>query len=302
MAILLIHGGAGTIDIDTEPAYLAGLAAAADAGYAALERGDSSVEAALVAVSLMEGNPDAFNAGIGGAPTREGDVELDAAVMASDGSSGAVTCVRNSVHPARLADLVRTATPHAMLAAHGADALEQDPVANDTLLTPRARAALERWRAEPKGPAGSATVGAVALGDDGDLAAVTSTGGVLGQWSGRVGDSPIVGAGTYASPRLAVSCTGLGEAIMRAVTARRLADDLESGMGLAEAVEAAVRGLELHDGSGGLIVVTADGTWAVGYGTPAMAYAWRSPLSKHDAVGRIGGVLVRGGELHQAEP
>ena len=294
MAILLIHGGAGNIDIDLEPAYLAGLAAAADAGYAALERGDTAVEAALVAVGSMEGNRSAFNAGIGGAPTREGTVELDAAVMASDGSSGAVACVRNSVHPARLADLVRTATPHALLAAHGAEALEQDPVPNDTLLTPRTRAALERWRAGSSGPTGSATVGAVALGDAGDMAAVTSTGGVLGQWSGRIGDSPIVGAGTYATENLAVSCTGHGEAFMRAVAARRVAEALEAGMELVDAVQAALDGVKRHHGTGGLIALTSEGRWAVGHTTPAMAYAWRSYLSRHDAVGRVGGVLVRG--------
>lgn len=294
MAILLIHGGAGTIDLELEPAYLAGLAAAADAGYAALERGQTAVEAALVAVSLMEGNRDAFNAGIGGAPTREGTVELDAAVMASDGSSGAVTCVRNSVYPARLADLVRTATPHAMLAAHGAEALEQDPVPNEALLTPRTRAALERWRARPAEPTGSATVGAVALDDEDGLAAVTSTGGVLGQWPGRVGDTPIIGAGTYATPRLAVSCTGRGEAFVRAVTARRVAADLDAGVDLADAVEDALRDVEQHDGTGGLIVLTPGGLWSVGYNTPAMAYAWRSRQARHAAVGRSGGVQVHG--------
>lgn len=293
MAILLTHGGAGTIAAALQDAYVAGLREAGDAGYLLLQGGGTAVEAALEAVRCMEANPEAFNAGIGGAPTRDGTVELDAAVMASDGSSGAVTCVRNSVHPSRLAELVRTGGPHALLAAHGAELLERNPVPNEQLLTERSRAELARWHEKPRQPSGSATVGAVALDDDGGLAAVTSTGGVLGQWPGRVGDTPIIGAGTYASERLAVSCTGRGEAFMRAVTARRLADDLEAGMDLADAVEAALKGLRRHDGTGGLIVLTADGLWSVGHNTPAMAYGWRAKGTKHDDVGRKGGVLVR---------
>lgn len=295
MAILLIHGGAGAIADDVENDTVSGLAAACDAGYARLTSGGDATVAALTAVGVMEDDERAFNAGIGGAPTRDGIVELDAAVMVSDGTSGAVAAVRNTPHAAHLADRVRTETPHALLVAHGAEALVEDPVPNTDLLTPRSLRRLERWRAEHAPPTGSGTVGAVALDDGGTLAAVTSTGGTLGQWTGRVGDTPVIGAGTYADERVAVSCTGKGEAFMRAVTAKALADALAAGTPLERALQQALDGIRRFGGDGGLIAVTADGLFGIAYNSASMAQGWRWAHGGEQHVGRDPGVRVMRG-------
>jgi len=293
MAILLIHGGAGAIAADVENDTVAGLAAACDAGYAPLRRGGSASDATIEAVTAMEADERAFNAGIGSAPTREGTVELDAAVMLSDGSSGAVAVVRNTPFAARLADRVRTDTPHALMAAHGAEALVDDPVPNERLLTPRSRARWRAWRDVRAAPTGSGTVGAVALDDAGRLAAVTSTGGILGQWSGRIGDTPVIGAGTYADERLAVSCTGRGEAFMRAVTAKALADAVANGTALERALQEALDGLVRHHGEGGVIVVTADGRYGAAFNSASMAQGWRLASGGEQRVSRTPGVWLK---------
>ena len=283
MPKLIVHGGAGTITEARRPAYDRGLRAALTAGWAVLEAGGDAVEAALRAVETMEADAEAFNAGVGGSPNRDGEVELDAAVVrGADGSAGAVAAVRSAPSAVRLADLVRRSTPHVLLVGPGADALVERPIDPESLLTPHTRAAWERWRARqgeadaaaPSLPTGSATVGAVALDAAGDLAAATSTGGVLGKWPGRVGDAPIVGAGTYADRAVAVSCTGRGEAFLRAVTAKALAERLAAGMGLEDALARALVDVRDHGGSGGLIVATADGRLAYGFDTAHLALGW----------------------------
>ena len=297
MAILLLHGGAGAIATDVENDTVSGLASACDAGLDRLPAGAG--EAALSAVTAMEANELAFNAGIGGAPTREGTVELDAAVMLSDGTSGAVAVVRNTPFAARLAERVRTETPHVLLAAHGAEALVADPVPNERLLTERSVARWQAWRdrqtSSASGPSGSGTVGAVALDDHGALAAVTSTGGMLGQWSGRIGDTPLIGAGTYADRNVAVSCTGKGEAFIRAVTAKALADRLAAGTDLERALRQALEELVRFGGDGGLIVVTADGRFGVAFNSASMALGWRWAGDAVQRVSREPGVIVMGG-------
>src|SRR5690606_22128923 len=210
MAILVIHGGAGTVPERYLDAYRAGLEEAADVGYRELLATGDPVKAVVAAVSAMELNEQAFNAGVGGAPTRDGLVELDACVMAADGSAGAVAAVTNSRNPVRLAEKVRTATPHVILAGSGADALETDPVENQALLTGRAGEERSRWRARQQDEPSRGTVGAVALNDDGSLAAATSSGGGLGQYAGRLGDTPVPGAGTWCDRRHALSGTGIG--------------------------------------------------------------------------------------------
>lgn len=293
MAKLIIHGGAGTVAPERRDAYRRGLQAALDAGWAVLASGGDASEAALRAVEAMERNPEAFNAGIGGAPNREGEVELDACIMhGGDGSAGAVAAVRTARSAIRLADRVRRETPHVLIVGPGADALVDDPLDPAELLTPYTRESYARWRAgrerddatpsDPSGgtpPTGSATVGAVALDDHGALVAATSTGGMLGKWPGRVGDAPIPGAGTYADARVGVSTTGYGEAFLRAVSAKAIAERLAASTAplpaplqplLAEAL-AEVRGFE---GRGGIIAISADGEVAYGFDTPNLAVAW----------------------------
>lgn len=281
MPTLLVHGGAGNISERRRPDYRRGLRAALAAGWPVLAAGGDAVEAALRAVETMEADPEAFNAGVGGSPNRDGEVELDACVVrGADGSAGAVASVRTAPSAARLADLVRRETPHVLVVGAGAEALVERPLDPAALLTPHSRAAWERWRERagqadaPPPPTGSATVGAVALDAAGELAAVTSTGGVLGKWPGRVGDSPIVGAGTYADRALAVSCTGRGEAFLRAVTAKALSERMAAGASLDDALARALADVRQHGGSGGLIVATADGRLAYAFDTRNLAVGW----------------------------
>lgn len=311
MATLILHGGAGRIDDERAPAYRRGLREALEAGWAALtladadlasadagdgsdasgcagggaggRRGSRALAAVVAAVAAMEANPEAFNAGIGSALTRAGTVECDACLMdGRDGRAGAVAVVTRAASPIALARTVMERTPHVLLAGAGADALVETPIEPDHLVTPDARARLERWlerqleRGSDARPTGSATVGAVALDDAGALAAATSTGGVLGQWPGRVGDAPIPGAGTYADARVAVSCTGKGEAFLRAVSGKALAERLAAGVTLEAALQRALDDVRAMDGSGGLIVTLADGRLGWAFDTSHLALAWRS--------------------------
>ncbi len=289
---LLIHGGSGTIREEDRANYHAGLLEARNAGFEVLEAGGSALDAVLKAVTLMEDNPLAFNAGTGGSPTSDGVVECDAAIMLSDGSCGAVACVTKAKNPVLVADKARTETPHVFFVGEGADKLVDNPIDNAELLTERTRAAFERWREQNAGPVGSATVGAVALDEAGTLAAATSTGGVLGKWPGRVGDSPLIGVGTYANSNVAISCTGKGEAFMKAVTAKDVALRLEYGESLDEAVARALQDVKRFGGSGGLICATADGRVCVGFNAPHMAYAWKTQSGEEAAVGLEPGILL----------
>ena len=286
---LIIHGGSGTIREEDRDAYRSGLVAAREAGFAVLAEGGSAVEAVLAAIKVMENNPDAFNAGTGGSPNRDGVVECDAAVMAgADRSCGAVAGLTRAKNPILVADYVRCETPHVMFVGAGADALvaqavDSGPTENKELLTARTKRAFEGWLERKGGPVGSATVGAVALDARGHLAAATSTGGVLGKWPGRVGDSPLIGAGTYADASVAVSCTGQGEAFVRVVAAKALAARLERGEKLHNAVQAVLDEVRTFSGTGGLISLRANGEVCVAHNAPHMAYAWKT-LSEEEAL------------------
>jgi len=293
MATLVIHGGAGTIREENRAAYVAGLVGARDAGFQALREGANALEAALVAVRLMEDDPEAFNAGTGGSPNRDGEVECDAAVMAGwDRSAGAVGAVKRAKNPVLLADQVRLESPHVMLVGAGAEALLERSIENSELLTERTHAAWRAWRERADAPATSATVGAVVCDGAGRLAAATSTGGMLGKWPGRVGDSPLIGAGTYADDLLAVSCTGKGEAFIRAVTAKTLADAVRRGAKLQAAVTRALEEVQALGGSGGLISVSREGRICLGFSSANMAYAWKREGGQAATVGQEAGVFT----------
>ncbi len=292
MSTLVIHGGAGTVPEPYRDAYRKGLAAALDAGYSALERLGDPLEAVLAAVSHMELNEQAFNAGVGGAPTRDGLVELDACVMAADGSAGAVAAVTNSRNPVRLAEKVRTATPHVILAGSGADALETDPVENEALLTARTREELSRWRAKQQDEPSRGTVGAVALNDDGILAAATSTGGRLGQYTGRLGDTPVPGAGTWCDRRHALSGTGIGEAFLRSAACRTVALRIDNGSTPEQALQAGLDDLVSAEGDGGFIYLGADGIFGYAFNTPMLAVAYRSPAAEFADIAVDAGVRL----------
>ncbi|MFI4895397.1 MAG: isoaspartyl peptidase/L-asparaginase family protein [Steroidobacterales bacterium] len=295
MYALAIHGGAGTLprgqlDGEREQAYRSGLTRALAMGHEVLERDGCALDAVEAAVTLLEDDA-LFNAGRGAVLTLEGNVELDASIMDGErlraGAVAAVTCVRN---PVRLARRVLEDTPHVFLVGHGAehfaDEIGMVRVPNAYFITPERAQQLAALTARPPA-AGVAqrpvlaacddspfgTVGAVARDRAGRLAAATSTGGMNGKRPGRVGDSPVIGAGTYADNQsCAVSTTGHGEWFLRTVQAHDIAARLRyGGASLEAAVTAAIeQRLASLGASGGLIAVDARGQIVIRYNTPAM--------------------------------
>jgi beta-aspartyl-peptidase (threonine type) len=276
--VLCIHGGAGQwSDEIADPAQgapvHAGLAAALAAGGALLAAGGSALDAAQAAVAVLEADP-VFNAGRGGALTSGGWVECDAAIIdGRDGRAGAVAGLRRTRSPVAAARHLLDEGRHVLLAgAEGESWLHQHGVEAcppEWLVVERSRAELERWRAGDHGRRG--TVGAVALDRAGRLAAATSTGGLTGKRPGRVGDSPLIGAGTWADGAAAISCTGLGEAFIRAGFALRTALAVGGGVTPAAAAADGLARVSSFGGTGGTIVLAADGRWELATSDPAMA-------------------------------
>ena len=296
---IAIHGGAGVIDPakmtpERAASYRAGLAAALDAGYAILERGGSSLDAVTAAVRTLEDDPQ-FNAGRGAVLNHEGDAELDAAIMDGHGPrAGAVAGVRHVRNPVELARLVMEKSPHVLLVAEGAEefALEQGMV-----LVPRgyfrteARVReldearqTEALQLKATAPRATGTVGAVALDRAGHLAAATSTGGLTNKHRGRVGDSPIVGAGTYADDAsCAVSGTGQGEFFIRQVVAYDVCALLQyRHLTLAQAVREVIQKLRASGGEGGVIAVDRSGNIALDFNSVGMFRGARDSAGKRD--------------------
>ena len=285
MHAIAIHGGAGTLapaDLtpENERAYRAGLERALRAGFTVLDAGGTALDAAVTAVQVLEDEP-LFNAGRGAVVAANGLHELDASVMdGRDLRAGAVTGVRHVRSPIELARLVMERSPHVMLAGTGAEefALEQglQPVPNSHFATERRRLELERMlqgQIEAGRESLMGTVGAVALDAAGNLAAATSTGGMTGKKWGRVGDSPIIGAGTYAANDCcAVSATGHGEFFIRAAVAHEIAALMRyRGLDVvAAADEVVMQQLVRLGGSGGVIAVGRDGRIAMPFNSEGM--------------------------------
>lgn len=271
---LAIHGGAGVIDRktmtpDKERAYRAGLDAALKAGSAVLDRGGTAIDAVEAAIKVLEDDP-LFNAGRGAVFTAEGRNELDAAVM--DGATlkaGAVAGVTRTRHPVSLARAVMERSPHVMLSGAGADAFSKEQgleqVDPSWFRTEQRWQQLLAWRARNRAAIDPThlfgTVGAVALDAKGNLAAATSTGGMTGKRWGRIGDSPVIGAGTYAkNGQCAVSATGSGEYFIRESAARQVCDRVAwAGQNLAQAADATIQAVGAIGGDGGLIAMGPDG-------------------------------------------
>ena len=275
---IVVHGGAGRVP--TDPARIermnAGAAAAVEAGHSVLASGGTALDAVEAAVVVLEDDQE-FNAGRGAALTEYGRVELDASIM--DGATraaGAVAAVRGVRNPVRAARAVLADGRHVLLV--GEPATEFAATAglnfeNETwFVTERERIAL----AQSAAAGARGTVGAVARDSAGRLAAATSTGGVSGQRLGRVGDSPLIGAGTWADETVAVSCTGHGESIIRTALAHEVHALLRHReLGLQNACVEAIRSLEGLGGDGGLIAVTAHGDVAATFNSDAMTRGWR---------------------------
>jgi beta-aspartyl-peptidase (threonine type) len=276
---LLIHGGAGADPDFGREELRQGIRDAVAAGWALLRDGGSAVDAVEAAVCAMEDNPR-FNAGRGSALTSEGTVEMDASIMEGDTlRNGAVACVTNMLHPITLARRILDNERHSFFAGEGAMARARalgipfcDP---EELITDVQRKRLES-------PIGG-TVGAVALDRRGLIAAATSTGGMTGKPPGRVGDSPMIGCGTYAeSTAGGVSCTGEGEAIIRVVLARRTIDILKVAGDPMHACQIAMDILlEEGRGGGGLICIDWKGRLGWAHSTPLMPVGFMTP--GHDA-------------------
>jgi len=298
MLTIAIHGGAGVItrgslSAEEEAAYRADLGRALDAGYEVLQSGGDSLDAVTAAVRILEDSP-LFNAGRGAVFNHDGINELDASIM--DGRSlkaGAVAGVRHVRNPVELARRVMERSPHVLLSGAGAEefALEQglELVPQKYFYTERRWQQLERARAGDKLSAAAlgyyGTVGAVALDSRGNLAAATSTGGMTNTRWGRVGDSPIVGAGTYAdNTTCAVSATGSGEFFIRSVLAHEISALMKyRGLPVEDAARQAVHErLQGIGGDGGVIVVDREGNVAMQFNTEGMFRGARDSTGRRE--------------------
>lgn len=278
--LLVIHGGAGKRTHPDSPERVAAIDAALkralDAGMARLDAGAPALEAVVAAIHVMEDAPE-FNAGRGAALTSEGKAELDAAVMRGDGTTGAVTGVTTVRNPIDAACAVMDKTPHVLFAEPTGQELEEwgvEQVDPSYFVTPYRQQTLAEAKARQdggwgagNGAKGHGTIGAVARDAAGNIAAGTSTGGITNQRPGRVGDSPICGAGTYANQdTVAVSCTGSGEKFIQEVAGYQVhARVMWAGQTPAEAAAAMLEGVEDRGGDGGVIVVPARGAGVVAY-------------------------------------
>ncbi len=283
--VILVHGGAGRVPKAHESEVLAGVAAARDRGWEVLSDGGSALDAVVAAVVFLEDHPR-FNAGTGSALNRQGFVEADAAVM--DGATlgfGAVAAVRDVKNPVLLAREVM-ASEHILLAGEGASLFARErgiPAVDPAgLITDEA---LARWReARRRRVRSSGTVGAVALDRQGRLAAATSTGGIVDKRVGRIGDTPLVGAGTYAeAPLGAASVTGEGEFLARALVAYRAVVALREADPEDAARQALLQARHLG-GEGGIILLAGDGRFAAVHTSPQMSHAWRTPEGEGSAL------------------
>jgi beta-aspartyl-peptidase (threonine type) len=280
---LVIHGGAGSmrpgrLDPSQEKCARDGLEAALAVGSSILEKRESAIDSVEAAVRMLE-EDICFNAGRGSVLTADGRIELDAAIM--DGrtrAAGAVSGLRTTRAPISLARELLDHGPHVFLSGHGADDFARDhgfeQVENGWFEVPERRRQLEELLASDgfDDEVKYGTVGAVAVDVDGHVAVATSTGGLTAKRWGRVGDSPLIGAGTYADDRsAAVSATGSGEFFIRAVAAHQLAERIRlGGQSLQEALDSVLAEIEALGGKGGMIAVAPNGEAAWGFTTPAM--------------------------------
>src|SRR6185295_9897422 len=263
---ITVHGGAGPIKDDSLSARLAGCKDAALTGWQILKQGGNALDAVEAAVIVLEDNP-LFNAGTGSTLNSLGKVEMDAAIM--EGKSlraGGVAAVSGSENPIKLARQIMEDGRHVMLAGEGALIFARQigfaQVPAESLISERER---DRWQSA------HGTVGCVAFDREGKLAVATSTGGTFNKLPGRVGDSPLLGCGTYANKYGAVSCTGHGEAIIRILMARAALEYLQNGIEPFEAARCAVGDLERLTGStGGLILIDRCGQVAYARNTSQM--------------------------------
>jgi L-asparaginase / beta-aspartyl-peptidase len=290
---LIVHGGAGAWRPGSEEEAIAATRVAVEAGRKILVAGGTALDAACAAAVSLEDNP-IFNAGTGAVLNIDGYAELDACVMVSDRHQvGAVSAMQRVKNPILVARQVMTETDHAMLTGEGATRFarvmghaDYDPITAarradwadkkakiDETLGEGAIKTLKFLKAHPEYAGG--TIGAVAIDAQGVICAATSTGGVTMKMVGRVGDTPIPGAGTYASQYVGASATGTGEYVIRSLSCRQISDNVASGMRLSEAVDAVLAQLGRdYDGDIGLIAIDANGVPYANHRTRDMPHAY----------------------------
>lgn len=293
----MVHGGAGALDnvkdSKTAVRYLESIRRTLEHGREVLTLGGSALQAVEACASLLEDDP-VFNAGCGSVLNEYGKVEMDAAIMdGRDLSAGAVAAVDNIANPIQLARYVMTESEHVMLIAEGAmrfaDHVGMERAPENYFYTPDRVKQLEEARLKHKimldhddaeedsEDQKYGTIGAIARDDQGNLAAATSTGGIVNKRLGRVGDSPIIGAGVYAdNETCAVSATGYGEDFMRTVISKTIADFMYmKSMNAEDATKAGIEYLTRKvKGRGGVIVIDKDGNCSSGFTTKKMIHGW----------------------------
>ncbi len=295
---IIVHGGAGDIPVERRAAAHAGCQEAARIGWRVLQHGGSALDAVEAAARSLEDNP-MFNAGTGACLNWDGRIELDAGIMEGHtlqvGAIAGIECIK---HPITVARRVLE-SPHVLLISGGAQEFAQEqgiPLCDpEDLITDYQYQQWQRLLAEEEAQKVSqepryhrrefrsvtrpeeqhGTIGAVAIDNDGNLAAATSTGGIHNKYHGRVGDSPLVGSGFYADENAAISCTGQGEDFMRLLIAKRAADFVARGDTARTAAEAAIAVLSAKaNGTGGLIVVDRLGNVGFAWNSQHMTYAY----------------------------
>ena len=294
MVKLAIHGGAGGDGpwkgpTDLDPQRIACMHNVLSTVGSMLESGIDALEAVTVAVEMLEDEP-LFNAGVGSVLAADGCVTMDASIMrGSDSAAGSVVNITNIRHPIRAANKILQKGWPVMLNSKGAEnfALEKglEKVSQEWLITDLRKAQWKKWRDTKSRPGstdeddeaildhdneGMGTVGAVAIDSQGNLAAATSTGGMTGKPDGRIGDTPIIGAGTWADKAVAVSCTGVGEAFIRTCAAHEVSSRIRMGDSLFEACEGVLYQVAPLGGRGGIIAINDEGDLVMPFQTTLM--------------------------------
>jgi beta-aspartyl-peptidase (threonine type) len=284
---LIVHGGAWDIPPDVQEDHINGVKKAAQVGFECLKSGMTAIQAVIEIVKRLETDPT-FDAGRGSFLNMKGEVEMDAIVMnGKDLSSGAVAAIQNVEHPVEVAEIVRTETEHILLSGLGATEFAREHGVSfyptENLLVGRERERYEILKKQKnlnrkiffEDLHKRDTVGAVAMGSQGDFAVATSTGGTPNKYPGRIGDSPIIGAGAYADNQAGgASSTGYGESIMRVLLAKTAIDFMRDGQSAQESAQKAIGILhKTIKGCGGIICVDKRGNAGFDYNTPYMARA-----------------------------
>ncbi|PQZ82958.1 MULTISPECIES: isoaspartyl peptidase/L-asparaginase family protein [unclassified Brevundimonas] len=272
---LILHGGAGARRERNYDAEVVHMREVVEAMKARLDAGASAVDVAVEAVILLE-DSGLYVAGRGASPNLAGAYELDASLMdGASGKAGAVAALQGFRNPVVAARAVMDRTPHVMLAGEGAALFAHDqglePIGDEEAWFTRAGQGEDN---HPPGVLGHGTVGCCVLDSEGRLAAATSTAGVFGKMPGRVGDTPIPAAGTWADDHAAVSCTGQGEYFIRVAAAARTAFGVAAGQTLADSAQATIDRIGGLGGDGGLIALDRDGNIVAPFNSQGMKRAW----------------------------